>query len=613
MTWEAAERVQKNEAGEFRALIGGAWVPVSKAQKNESGLFRVERSASAPKPEPAPVKPRDPTEDMSGLQRFNAGIGKSFVDLGRGAAQLVGLGPSAEETRDQKELDAPLLRTGAGLAGNLAGSIGLFAPAAVVPGANTVAGAGAIGATMAALAPTESVGERIKNMSVGGALGGGVQAATHIPKAISNVREAGRAIVEPLSAEGRDQIIGRALNKATGGQEKDVIARLQAARELVPGSAPTAGQAAGNAGIAAIERTATATNPVVMELSRQRMAAQNTARTGMLDDLAGTGGQRMFFQDARDATSKKLYDEAYEKGVDLARDATTGQFLPKASVTARKGEITKLLQTPSMQDAVTQARRLMADDPNLKGALLDPAGSVQGLDYTRRALSDMISKAQGNEQRILINLRDRLDTTLNTISPKYAEARTTFAKMSQPINQMDIAAEIAKKSRRPLDDQLMPAAYARALSDDTAAAATGFNRATLEGSLTPRQQASLQAIKDDLARAEFAKTAGRGVGSDTVQKLAMSNLLEATGAPRIPALLSRPASIAKWATEKVYGAADKEAAKRLSEALLDPQETARIMAGVKAHPQTIIDELTRQRLGTAGRLALPGAIHMANE
>jgi hypothetical protein len=155
----------------------------------------------------------------------------------------------------------------------------------------------------------------------------------------------------------------------------------------------------------------------------------------------------------------------------------------------------------------------------------------------------------------------------------------------------------------------MPAAYARALNDDTAASATGFKRATLEGTLTPRQSKSLEAIKEDLARAEFAKTAGRGVGSDTVQKLAMSNLLEATGAPRIPSLLSRPAAMAKWATEKVYGAADKDAAKRLSEALLDPQETARIMAGVKPSPQAIIDELTRQRLGVAGRsLALPYAV-----
>lgn len=39
--WESAERVQKNEAGEYRAMIGGEWIPVAKAQKNEQGQFRV--------------------------------------------------------------------------------------------------------------------------------------------------------------------------------------------------------------------------------------------------------------------------------------------------------------------------------------------------------------------------------------------------------------------------------------------------------------------------------------------------------------------------------------------------------------------------------------------
>ena len=555
----------------------------------------------------------DPTEGMGQMQRFNAGVGKAFVDVGRGASQLVGAGPTKEQTKEQKSLDDPLLKTGAGLAGNVTGAITAFAPLALVPGANTVAGAGVTGAAMGALSPAEDYGERLKNMLVGGTLGAGVQGATHIPAGIQKARELGRAVVEPLSAEGRDQIIGRAINRATGGQAKDVIQRLNSARELIQGSAPTAGQASGNAGIAALERTATATNPVVMELSRQRMAAQNAARTGALDDLAGTGGQRMFFADARDATANKLYSEAYDAGVDLSRNATTGKFLSKAEVAARKGEIKKLLSAPSMRDAVAQARRLMADDPNLKGKLMDPAGSVQGLDYTRRALSDMIGDAKGNQQRILINLRDRLDTTLNTISPKYAEARETFSKMSRPINQMDIAKAISDKARRPLDDQLMPTAYARALSDDTAASATGFKSATLEGTLTPRQSKTLNAIKEDLARAEFAKTAGRGGGSDTVQKLAMSNLLEATGAPRIPMLFSRPATIAKWATEKVYGSADKEAAKRLSETLLDPKQTAALMSGVKAPPQAIIDELIRRRLALGGRLALPGAIQQANE
>ncbi len=51
MEWEPAERVQKNDSGQFRALIGGEWVPVEKAQKNDSGQFRILRATEQKKPE----------------------------------------------------------------------------------------------------------------------------------------------------------------------------------------------------------------------------------------------------------------------------------------------------------------------------------------------------------------------------------------------------------------------------------------------------------------------------------------------------------------------------------------------------------------------------------
>jgi hypothetical protein len=41
--WESADRVQKNDSGEYRALINGEWIPVDRAQKNESGEYRIMR------------------------------------------------------------------------------------------------------------------------------------------------------------------------------------------------------------------------------------------------------------------------------------------------------------------------------------------------------------------------------------------------------------------------------------------------------------------------------------------------------------------------------------------------------------------------------------------
>lgn len=113
--------------------------------------------------------------DASFGQNVAAGAGKAIKDIGRGAAQLVGLGPSAQETRETRQRDATLMRTGGGITGNLVTNLGMLAPAALLPGAGTVVGAGTIGAMQGALQPTETTGARLKNMGLGFGLGAGAQ------------------------------------------------------------------------------------------------------------------------------------------------------------------------------------------------------------------------------------------------------------------------------------------------------------------------------------------------------------------------------------------------------------------------------------------------------
>jgi hypothetical protein len=59
--------------------------------------------------------------------------------------------------------------------------------------------------------------------------------------------------------------------------------------------------------------------------------------------------------------------------------------------------------------------------------LTDPAGSVAGLDYVRRALGDQITNSAGNERRILEGVMQRLTGVMDQISPDLRAARETFA------------------------------------------------------------------------------------------------------------------------------------------------------------------------------------------
>lgn len=157
---------------------------------------------------PAPAKPKmvspqetyDPTSGMSGMDKFLAGAGKTFVDTGRGIGQIganiadfVSPRPknlkslitgednsrSAESLKDimlAKARDRALMGTGAGVAGNIAGGVTLAAPTALIPGANTYTGAALTGAVMNALQPVGDGESRTANTvlgAAGGALGQG--------------------------------------------------------------------------------------------------------------------------------------------------------------------------------------------------------------------------------------------------------------------------------------------------------------------------------------------------------------------------------------------------------------------------------------------------------
>lgn len=146
---------------------------------------------------PAPVKKAaapevkyDPTEGMSGLDKFRAGMGKTFYDVGRGVGQLIGT-YSEKDATDAKKRDAALMNTGAGVAGNIAGGVALAAPTALIPGANTVTGAALVGAGMGAIQPVAEGDSRFSNTALGaagGAIGQGV--ANGLGKLVSPVKTA---------------------------------------------------------------------------------------------------------------------------------------------------------------------------------------------------------------------------------------------------------------------------------------------------------------------------------------------------------------------------------------------------------------------------------------
>src|SRR5690606_10555297 len=118
------------------------------------------------------------------------------------------------------------------------------------------------------------------------------------PLGMSAVKGPVKSLVEPLYQGGRNQILARLLNESAGGQADDVVRNLRQGQALVPGTQPTAAELAQNPGIAALQKTATQVVPDAMQEMAARQSANNAARVAVLEDMAGTQGQREFYDQA---------------------------------------------------------------------------------------------------------------------------------------------------------------------------------------------------------------------------------------------------------------------------------------------------------------------------
>lgn len=159
----------------------------------------------------------DPTADMSVGQKLLSGIGQGMTSAGRALAQGVSKLTGAEangaglvkqsDIEDAKRLDAPLLKTGAGRVGSAIGTASIAAPAALVPGANTYAGATALGG-LTGLALTEGdIADRAKGAAfgaIGGAAGKGLGdlIGWGVPKAVQAL--SGNRVASQIANAQRD-------------------------------------------------------------------------------------------------------------------------------------------------------------------------------------------------------------------------------------------------------------------------------------------------------------------------------------------------------------------------------------------------------------------------
>jgi hypothetical protein len=432
---------------------------------------------------------------------------------------------------------------------------------AQAPVMQTIAGGTASGAGGAAKAfgggPAAELGA-----TVAGALapGGATAAATKGYKL-------SQAAIQPLYESGRNQIIANVLrNMIPDERVGGIVERLTAARPLVPGSMPTAAEIAESGGIGALQRAAAAAFP---EPYTQRGLEQNSARVQALRGVAGDEQALAAAEQARRSTTGPLYRQAEQSTAQVDTTRTVG-LIDRLSA--------KNSGRPQLVSALQQVRETLFENDALRNRPENIISSIGGIKDILATTENALIK------RELLTVKRSLENQLSKAEPSFRQAEREYARLSQPINQMQIGQDLLNKMQPALSDfgalgSETAAKYAQALrnSDQTAKTATGFKGATLERTMTPEQIGTFNSVAEDLARKINAQNLGRGVGSDTFQKLSMANMAQQAGLPMGLIELPGVGRAMNW----VYKNSDEKMQEALARVLLDPQATAKLIAQAK--------------------------------
>lgn len=490
--------------------------------------------------------------------------------LGKYIAQKVG-----EYEESKKRGMAALGDTGADMAGVVGGGVtGGIALRGITPAASwggRIAQGTAVGAGAGATTPSATPGltETGKQAVIGGALGGGIPAVA--PIITKGSQAVYRTLIEPMLDPA--SIKGRAYMEAAGTKAPEIINALRTNRPVVPGSLPTAGEAAISAGRPELSALQASAEKVLPTNYLARSDARNAARLNQLGQVAGTEADMAAAQGTRAASAGVNYPAAVAQGLD------------QDMATALQPQIQQLMERPVMKQLQKDATKWAAD----RSIATPDFGSLEGLDYMKKALDRQIaSQAKGTAaadvadlQTLMMNKKDLLDT-IEQLSPAYKVARETFAAQSKPINQMEVGQYLRDKLTPALDEAASQrsASFAGAVRDAPGTLKRSLTNAPryekLSDVLTPDQVAKVESIRQDLAntaRQEMMAQKGAQAGPNAMD-VASQSIAGATGGGKIPNPLSRVVTIANAIIGRLEGKIDKKLAIEIATEMLDPKLVA---------------------------------------
>jgi hypothetical protein len=427
------------------------------------------------------------------------------------------------------------------------------------------------------------------------------------------------ALLDPFTKAGQSAIAGRVLQNFAGSPEEAqaAAARLATPPTVLPGVMPTTAELANNGGINQLERTLR-NNPSLTQDFVARDQANRNAMTGAIQAIAGTPQNRAAAEGARSTLTNPMYDAA--SSVAVPGDDKLQGLLDTPPMKAAAARAQRLAETNRLPLTIPQSVPTVPKVSTQTSSILDangrpitsqvtaqvpgpaptnPTYTGRALQYLNMGLRDELEAAPqrgmgAHELRAAQQVRNELGNWIEQNHPQLAAADQAYAKLSAPINRMDIGTEIQNRALPALNDfgtdRFNGGAFANAVSrqgDSIAAKVTGNPNATLAGVLKPHELQALQQIGEQFARTANAQTVGRAVGSNTGQNMVaqnvMSQFLGPLGLPQntlgriVGSTFAN--TLGKVGSKIPYAIAEPDVLRQLANAALDPQLAAGLLNG----------------------------------
>jgi hypothetical protein len=377
-----------------------------------------------------------------------------------------------------------------------------------------------------------------------------------------------------------------ALLAASEGRGADIINALRNNPEIVPGSIPTAGQAAAPANASRFSALQQDVAKFLPTQYLERTNAQNAAFERAAERVAKSPEEISTMIKERSATTKPMYAAA----------KSAGDVVDTTPIIAKIDDL--IAKNPGNPELLTEFNRIRGGLVDAQGVPRTNAQEVSSaIDGVKSALA---KKENAYIKSELTSVKDDLTSAI----PGYEKAQKTFAELSKPINQAEVGAYLKKKLIPSLGAEsanLKKSSFATAMEEAPLTienATTGSPFKKLEDILTPKQFSEFDNILTELKRQEkFEKQARAGSkAGETIPVSPIGN---------IPNWLNKVVTAANMVISRLEGKISRKLAMDLAVEMLNPERAATELTKAMARQASM--QQRGAAITGAGTKALQGA------